>query len=111
MLGESLPVFMLAFLLRGGYMVAWSLYAAALGNVAPQRLHGRAFALSEIAGGTGFALAPFLAGPLYSWQPTAPLLVACACSLPLVAVLGLSALRERRAAREEVEPALVESAA
>ena len=100
-----------AFLLRGGYMVAWSLYAAALCNVAPPRLHGRAFALSEIAGGTGFALAPFLAGPLYSWQPATPLLVASACSLPLAAVLGLVALRERRAARGEIEPALVESTA
>lgn len=94
----SLPLFALAFLLRGGYMVAWSLYSAALGKVAPPRLHGRAFALGEIFSGIGWAVAPFLAGPLYEWRPAAPLVVALAAGVPLVAVLWLAARRERTAA-------------
>ncbi|HEX5505199.1 MAG TPA: MFS transporter [Thermomicrobiales bacterium] len=94
----SLPAFAPVFLLRGGYMVAWSLYSAALGRVAPPRLHGRAFALGEIFSGVGWAAAPFLAGPLYEWHPAAPLVVALAAGAPLVAALWLFARRERAGA-------------
>ncbi len=92
---ESLPLFALAFLLRGGYMVAWSLFVAAVGDAAPARLYGRALALSEVCGAIGFGVAPFLAGPLYERNPAAPLAAAIAASLPLVAILGVTAWRER----------------
>jgi MFS family permease len=105
----SAPLFFLAFLLRGGYMVAWSLFAAVIGNAAPPRLQGRAFALGEISCGAGFALAPFLAGPLYEWRPAAPLAVALVGAAPLVLLLWLAAARERRAARLEPETRLAES--
>ena len=90
----SLPPVALAFLLRGGYNVAWSLYYAAFGEVTPPRLYGRAFVLSEFAGGVGLAGAPFLAGPLYAWQPAAPLAVAFVACLPLLGGLILLARRQ-----------------
>jgi hypothetical protein len=88
-----LPV-ALAFLLRGGYNVAWSLYYAAFGDVTPPRLYGRAFVLSEFSGGVGLAVAPFLAGPLYAWQPAAPLAFAFVACLPLIGGLVLFARRQ-----------------
>lgn len=106
LVADALPLFALAFLLRGGYMVAWSLFAASLANLAPPRLYGRAFALSEICAVLGLAVAPFLAGPLYDWRPDAPLVVALAASLPLVGVLIALTLRGRRAPRPEAAVAL-----
>lgn len=94
LLGHSLWLYAAAFMLRGGYMVAWSLFSAALGTVTPGRLRGRAFALSELAGGAGFGLAPFIAGPLYEWWPAAPLVVATIWALPLLVVLLVVALRD-----------------
>jgi len=91
---SSLPIFMLAYLLRGGYMVAWSLFSAALGDVTPPRLYGRTFAVGEICGGLGMAIAPLLAGPLYNWQPRAPLVVALAICVPVVLLLGAVAYRK-----------------
>jgi MFS family permease len=95
MLGvSSLPLFALAYLLRGGYMVAWSLFSAALGDVTPPRLYGRTFAVGEICGGLGMAVAPLLAGPLYNWQPRAPLVVALLICTPVVILLGAVAYRK-----------------
>lgn len=94
--GHSLWLYSIAFLLRGGYMVAWSLFSAALGAVTPGRLRGRAFALSELAGGAGFGLAPFVAGPLYEWWPAAPLVVATIAALPLLLVLLVAAARDQK---------------
>ena len=99
---ESFPGFALGFALRGGYSVAWSLFAAALSAAAPAHLRARAFALSEIIGVIGYAGAPLLAGPLFTWHPAAPLVAALLASVPLVAVLWGYALRERRAAAREV---------
>jgi MFS family permease len=90
----SLPLFALAYLLRGGYMVAWSLFSAALGDVTPPRLYGRTFAVGEICGGLGMAFAPLLAGPLYNWQPRAPLVAGLLICVPVVALLGAVAYRK-----------------
>jgi MFS family permease len=103
----GLPLLMLAYLLRGGYMVAWSLFSAALGDVTPPRLYGRTFALGEFCAGVGMAVAPLLAGPLYEWQPTAPFAVALALSLPLIILIGGLARQANRAATPEI--AVVES--
>lgn len=106
---SGLPLLLLAYLLRGGYMVAWSLFSAALGDVTPPRLYGRTFAFGELCAGVGMAIAPLLAGPLYEWQPTAPFAVALALSLPLIVLIGNLARQANRAATPEV--AVAESAA
>jgi DHA1 family multidrug resistance protein-like MFS transporter len=77
-------VLAVAFLGRGGFMVAWSLFAAVLSDTAPPRLLSRAFAFSEFLGAIGLALAPFIAGALYDWRRGAPLLVTCLVT-PLLA--------------------------
>ncbi len=82
-ISHSIVLFALAYILRGGYTVAWSLFAAALGDVADERHRPRAFALSEIMGGTGFALAPFAAGWLYEIKPVTPLIVGFVLIIPL----------------------------
>lgn len=91
---QSLPLFALAYLLRGGYMVAWSLFSAALGDVTPPRLYGRTFALGELCGGFGMAVAPLIAGPLYAWHPIAPFVAALAITLPLVLLIAARARRK-----------------
>jgi MFS family permease len=77
-----------AFLMRGGFMVAWSLFHAVMGEVSPERLRGRAFALVDFFGGIGFGLAPFVAGALYGWRPSAPL-VATIILAPMLAAAAL----------------------
>lgn len=101
-MGKNMWLYGLGFLLRGGYMVAWSLFSAALGAVTPDRLRGRAFALSELAGGAGFGIAPFIAGPLYEWRPGAPLVVAMIAAAPLVGMLVFAAWREPQPATARV---------
>ena len=85
--GGSLWIFGLAFLFRGGYLVAWSLIYSALGEVTPERLRSRAFALLEVLGGAGFAVAPFIAGALYVVDPALPLLAAIVATAPLLVAM------------------------
>jgi MFS family permease len=99
---SGLPLLTFAYLLRGGYMVAWSLFSAALGDVTPPRLYGRTFALGEFCGGLGMALAPLLAGPLYEWRPTAPFAVALAFSVPLITLIATLAWQAHRATAPEI---------
>lgn len=87
--GGSVWIFAVAFLFRGGYLVSWSLIYAALGDVTPERLRSRAFALSELLGGAGFAIAPFVAGALYEVDPALPLLAATAGVVPLAIAMLL----------------------
>jgi len=101
--GQSILLYVLAYILRGGYPVAWSLFAAALGEVADERFRPRAFALAEIMGGTGYALAPFAAGWLYEVKPAAPLIVGFFLVLPLLLCMQLI----HRAVRTE-HPVLIE---
>jgi MFS family permease len=108
-----------AFLMRGGFSVAWSLFAAVLGDVTPQHLRGRAFALAEFLGGIGYGLAPFAAGALFGWRSGAPLAITALTAAP-VALLALwverryvrSALtaRDSEAATEEESDTSVEQA-
>lgn len=86
--GGTLVYFALGYILRGGYFVAWSLFAAALGEVTPERYRARAFAMAEIMGGAGFAFAPFVAGWLYGMEPRSPLVVALILIAPLLLGLG-----------------------
>lgn len=77
-----------AFLMRGGFMVAWSLFHAVLGEISPARLRSRVFALGDFLGGVGFGLSPFLAGALYDWKPSAPLLATVVLA-PLFGALAI----------------------
>jgi MFS family permease len=101
------------FLLRGGFMVTWALFGAVFGDISPDRMRSRVFALGDFLGAIGIGLAPFAAGPLYAWRPAAPLLL-CAALTPL---LGLAALvierkyvipatADRVREREAIEPVL-----
>ncbi len=89
--GNSIILFALAYILRGGYPVAWSLFSAAFGEIVDERHRQRAFALAEIMGGTGFALAPFVAGWLYEIKPSIPLIAGLLLIIPLS--LGLQLVR------------------
>lgn len=105
-LAQSFPLFALAYLLRGGYTVAWSLFSAALGDVTPPRLYGRTFALGEFSAAIGMAVAPLIAGPLFGWWPIAPFVVALALTVPLVLLIATLARRARPAPVAPVETAL-----
>lgn len=82
-----------AFMMRGGFMVAWSLFHAVLGEISTTRLRSRVFALADFLGGVGFGLSPFLAGALYDWNPAAPLLATVVLA-PLLGAVAM--LVERR---------------
>ena len=81
--GNSIFLLAIAYVLRGGYPVAWSLFSAAFGEIVDERYRQRAFALAEIMGGTGFALAPFVAGWLYEIKPVTPLIAGFLLVIPL----------------------------
>lgn len=84
--GSHVAVFALAYFFRGGYLVSWGVVYATLGEVTPERLRSRSFALAEVLGGAGFALAPFAAGALYELGPRWPLVVAVAGFIPFFAL-------------------------
>jgi MFS family permease len=90
----------LLWVLRGGFSVAWALFATVLTDTVPERMRGRSFAMAEFLGGFGFAVAPFVAGPLYGIDPKLPLLICVAATLPMI---GLVLLFERRV----VKPAML----
>jgi len=89
--GTSTWVFALAFLFRGGYFVSWGLTYAILGEVSPERLRSRSFALAEVLGGFGFGIAPFIAGALYESDPSLPIVAALVGIVPLM--IGLLFVR------------------
>ena len=89
-------VLLLVFVLRGGFSVAWTLFAAVLGDTVPWHLRGRSFAMAEFIGGIGFAIAPFVAGPLYGFDPKLTMLIT-GIAVPVLVVLVL--LFERRVVR------------
>ncbi len=84
----NLWILAIAFMGRGGLMVAWSLFAAVLSETVPVRLQARAYAIAELLGSIGFGLAPFAAGVLYDWRRGAPLLVTALAS-PVLAAAAL----------------------
>jgi MFS family permease len=86
-IGGGVPIFALGYVLRGGFFVAWSLFAAALGQVSSERLRARSFALGELCAGVGYSSAPFVAGWLFDLNPLAPVILAMILSLPLLAAI------------------------
>lgn len=88
LLTGNLWIIVPAFLLRGGFLVTWSFFSAVFGDITPDRLRSRVFALGDFMGGIGFGLAPFLAGVMYEWRPSAPLLAA----VLITPLLGIAAV-------------------
>ncbi len=82
--GHQLVVFAIAYVLLGGFFATWTLFESALGGIAAQRYHARAYAIAEILSGAGYALAPFLAGFLYEIDPRAPVIGGLCLTLLLV---------------------------
>jgi MFS family permease len=77
-----------AFLMRGSFMVTWSLFYALLGDVTPARLRVRAFGLAEFMTGIGVGVFPFLAGWIYGLDHNALLVLAVAFT-PFLAIAAL----------------------
>ncbi len=90
--GNQLPFFVAAYVLLGGFFATWTLFESALGGVAAQRYHARAYAIAEILSGAGYALAPFLAGFLYELDPRAPL-VGGLCLTMLLIIAMMTVMR------------------
>jgi hypothetical protein len=99
LLTGNLKVLGPAFLMRGSFMVTWSLFYAVLGDVAPARLRGRTFAVAEFMSGIGIGVFPLLAGWIYGQNANA-LLALPIIVVPFLAVAAL--LVERRYVRPAV---------
>ena len=104
-----------AFLLRGGFMIAWSLFSPLLSDVAPKNIQERSFAASEFVASTGNTAAPVAAGLLYEQGRNLPF-AAAGVILPLLALYALhleraiiqpAIDRERRVREREAVPVVV----
>lgn len=97
----------LAFFGRGGLWSAWGLFVAGLSEVVGDTPHkARAFALSEMIGGTAFFSAPMLAGVLYDLGPATPLLASIGLAVAMLPVLVWS--QRHHAPRPVAAPALID---
>ncbi|MBX3070819.1 MAG: MFS transporter [Thermomicrobiales bacterium] len=85
-----LPLLCFAFFLRGGLFSVWAMLISALGELAPERLRTRSFALLEMIGGVAFAMGPIVAGVIYSRRATLPFEIAIVLALCLVPVFVLA---------------------
>jgi MFS family permease len=85
---SNLAVLGPAFLMRGSFMVTWSLFYALLGDVTPARLRARSFGLAEFMMGIGIGVFPFMAGWIYGQNANALLLLTVAVT-PLFAIATL----------------------
>lgn len=112
--GNVLWLFGLAFFLRGGYFVAWSLFYALLAEVTPSWLRTRVYVVAEILGESGYSFAPFVAGVMFGIFPALPLIGGVAAMVPLmVALLWLSRYvsPSEEPEGEEYEPASAQQTA
>ncbi len=80
----STVVFGLAYLLRGGFFVTWTLFEAALSVVTPAHLRSRTYALAEIMSGAGYSVGPFISGWLYAVKPSLPLYAGLVLTMALL---------------------------
>ncbi len=85
----STMVFGLAYLLRGGFFVTWTLFEAALSVVTPAHLRSRTYALAEIMSGAGYSVGPFISGWLYAVKPAMPLYAGLALTMTLLACIPI----------------------
>lgn len=88
----------IAYMLRSTVSPVWSLMAAAVAHVTPERLRGRAYGLCELNVGVGDIAAPLLSGTLYARDPFLPLWFGLLTTAPLAAIsLIVHRLRSRLA--------------
>jgi predicted MFS family arabinose efflux permease len=93
---EVIAFVVLAFLFRGGLFASISLFSAVLGELASKRDREHVFTLSEIVIVGGFSSAPLVAGLLYGFSPSLPLIVSAAAGAPaIVLLLRMSRARGR----------------
>ena len=85
--GNDLLTFAVAYVLLGGFLATWTLFESALGGIATREYHARTYAIAELLSSTGYALAPFLAGFLYHYDPKAPLIGGCTLTVLLLIAL------------------------
>ena len=111
--GNTLWLFGLAFFLRGGYMVAWSLFYALLAEVTPSWLRTRVYVVAEILGESGYSMAPFVAGIMFGVMPGLPLIAGLIAIIPLmIALLWLGRYASpSEPESDETEPGTVPSSA
>lgn len=84
---EVLALVVIAFLFRGGMFASISLFSAVLGEMAPPRDREHIFTVSELVIVAGFSFAPLIAGLLYGFDPSLPLIVSAVAGVPVIAVL------------------------
>jgi len=89
-----------AFLLRGGFMITWSLFTPLVSDVAPRAIQERSFAAGEFISSTGNTAAPVATGALYEIDRNLPFAIA-GILLPILAVQALRL--ERRVIRPAID--------
>ncbi len=87
LLGNIYWLFGLAFFLRGGFVVAWSVFYSLLAEVTPTWLRTRVYVVAEILGESGYSLAPFVAGVMFGVLPAMPLIAGMIAIVPLMVAL------------------------
>jgi MFS family permease len=110
---DALAIVALAFVLRGAYSVVWPLLAAAVADVTPEQMRGRAYGFTELTVGIADVASPVAAGQLYGLNPRLPLVAGFVSALPIAAAtLLVYRLRDRLAPRvAEAQPGEREPAA
>ncbi len=98
----ALSLIRLAFLLRGGLFACWATLISALGELAPERLRTRSFAMLEMIGGMAFASGPMVAGLLYAQRETLPFEIAFVLALGLVPLFVLAQRRADKMPKTEI---------
>lgn len=100
-----------AFMLRGGFMMAWSLLTPLASDITPKNLQERTFAGVEFSTGVGNTFAPILAGFAYEFGRSTPFVIG-AILLPVLAAFGLwlersvvNPEKERRSTADRVDAA------
>ncbi|HQY31167.1 MAG TPA: MFS transporter [Thermomicrobiales bacterium] len=73
-----------AFMMRGGFMFAWSLVTPLANDISPRHLKERTFAGIEFSTGIGNTIAPVLAGLAFQFHQALPFVIG-AIAMPLVA--------------------------
>jgi MFS family permease len=82
--GQSLWIFAIAFMLRGGLLATFSVMYATLSDVTPDRIRNRAYVVAEFMAGMGFTLAPFAAGWFFEVQPELPMIIGMIVLVPII---------------------------
>ncbi len=95
------PLYMLAFIIRGGAGSINSLMTSQVGKIASAEVAGMTFALYNLSTSIGSTFAPYAAGQLYDWSPRAPFTITAVAALLLGSSFLLRGrLRKRSALRQ-----------